>query len=51
MAGKDSYQGRFHHAAGSLFAGDNEDLEICVERLTSTDLTIKPVTQGREKAK
>ena len=54
MAGKD--QGRFNDATGSLFAGDNEDLETCVENLRSRDLTcltakLSKVIQGSEKAK
>ena len=51
MAVKDLYQGRLHHATERLFAGDSEDLEICVAHLRSRDLNLNWFYQhqGREK--
>ena len=41
FAGKSFYQERFHHTTTeSLFAGDSEDLEICVEQLRLRDCLV-----------
>ena len=52
MAVKDLCQGRLHHDTECLFAGDSEDLEICVAQMRSRDLNLNRLYQhqGREKA-